>query len=183
MRLSTLQLRQQTSSLKTKSTPIDLTALATDAPDARYNPNRFPAAFLRLTKGSCNIFHSGTIVLNGVKRIADIEQCGTELAHLQHRPIVFQLPNDICNWVASFQLFKMPAGSIFEILKYKKVKQTGGKQLEYYVLEQDIQNSLQCRLNKTTILLHHTGKGIITGATSFPHIDETLELLWKLLNY
>ena len=62
-----------------KAQPSFLRLLSINA-GLKFNPSKFPAAFKKLKKGSCNIFGTGTITLIRFKSISDLQDAPAEVA-------------------------------------------------------------------------------------------------------
>lgn len=126
----------------------------------RYNPGRFSAAFLRLSRGSCNIFRTGTVVLLGFKKTDDLDEAMLELACiLGHQLQAVDWTPVIVNMVCSFnagRTVKLPVAN-------EKLKSFNTEiNVEY---EPELNNSMKIRSrnNSACALLHSSGKGIVTG--------------------
>ena len=145
---------------KIKSGPICMDSLS-NLPGVKYNKHKFPAAFLKLENGSCNIFRTGTITFLGYKTVASMHKAVAELAdrlgELYH-PVEVE-PN-ICNIVCTFKVINAKTVDLNILRDY-----FNSQKKSQAIYEPDIWNGLHLTISKSIkAIVHYTCSGILTGS-------------------
>lgn len=137
---------------------------------SKYN-NRFPAVFVRMNNGSCTIFSTGTVTLNGIRKFSQIPLLIDELQQtMTETGIRLRTDYNVVNIVATFE-----TGIKIDISKLGTLANS------YY--NPDDFNSVKVHLGgRCCALVHHTGNGIVTGSTSIAQLTQGWKDLLECLH-
>lgn len=143
--------------------PIPL-KLIQHIPRVRISTSKIRCAYVKLSKGSCNVFGSGKVVFLGFTSLEQMNDAVGELKNLLGRFMVVGpklLVPKIRNVVARFDLcIKINYEAFSEIRKHLM----GIKNIVY---EPGYSNSVHIHyIDSMRILLHSTGKGFTTGCAN-----------------
>lgn len=126
----------------------------------------FPAVFLKLSEGTCTIFSTGTVTLNGCK---SLEEIGVLKERFEAIFDVGLSTPEVVNIV-----LKLTLGGNVDLQKL------GSQPFAFY--EPELSNSVNLRLpNHVNALVHGTGSGIVTGIRSMETIDTIIEMIRSLI--
>ena len=151
---------------------INLRDIALKVPDAKYNPDRFPALTLRIKepKATAQVFKTGKIVCLGTKSLADLERAGSEFARYL---TLLGCNATFTNFVIKNMVASCDVG--FKIQLEQFADNHGG------IYAPELFPALDYKLNHVTFLIFHSGKVIITGTKSQQEVDKAFNIVYPIL--
>ena len=145
-------------------------------PNVRCNLQKFPACFVKLLKGSCNIFSTGTVTFLGYKRVEDIWNAVNELSEAYNEVInVTNKTPHVHNIACTFEM------CLYD-LDLQKTQQLFLGEKFFAMYEPELCNGLQLELSgKQRAIIHRSGKGILTGFTKEEDIVTSLTYITNFI--
>jgi TATA-box binding protein (TBP) (component of TFIID and TFIIIB) len=163
---------------KMKFAKIPLQMLS-QMPGVRYDPRKFPCAFVKLTHGAANVFSTGTVTFIGYKSYNMIVEA---LLELKAKMGKFLRTNDqtsipiVTNIAVSFSLDFQQKRDLSKI--YTALREQSSCCFKSCSYHPDMSNNIVIEYHTSMrILLHSTGRGIATGSTSLEGIEKEIERL------
>ena len=143
--------------------------------NAVYNPSKFKAVILRLRSPRTTVllFASGKIVITGAKTEMDSLAAGRLTARRLRR---LGLPAKLSNHTVQMMAASFNLGRRIRIEEFHAEHRARSR------LEPEIFAGLIYKMGKTTALVFHTGKGIITGAKKRSDLMNDFDILSTELN-
>ena len=137
-------------------TPIVLEDLCNKYTNIVYNPKKFVGLNWRHKKipATCLVFHSGKIIVNGIKKKSKIRECVRKYVRLIQK-CDFNVKLDKINFVTSSACYNL--GQRIDYCKMQKA--INGS------LEPELFHALRVHRGKTHFIIYNSGKVIITGIT------------------
>ena len=128
----------------------------------QYRPPKggFPGAVLRLACGTCLLFKSGKVVINGVK---------TEPDELE-----FEMVTDI-------RLYDVKLSHCSGYMKVGKLNLANLK-IDGSIFEPELHPGLMFKIGKVSVIVHHTGVIMFCGCRSVEHAYNVKCSILKLIN-
>lgn len=140
--------------------PFDLPALASIS-NAIYHKGKYTRVSFKLTQCHCNVYARGTVVLMGGKSMDGVNLAVEELSgKLEEHFFPIDIKPKILNVATSFALKSSRVGLDQFYLKHRD-------DVFNCVYEPELSNGIHFSFDPfSRVILHQTGKGIITGLQS-----------------
>lgn len=128
--------------------------------------SKFDAYKINYYGSKIQLFKNGSIVILGLKSENHFEIIQNKLKNETKLDISLKIVNIVCKFVLSV---KVNIPDLYEMLR----------KTEIVSYNPELCRGLVLKRNGLTVILHHTGTGIITGCTLMSTIEETV--FWLLL--
>jgi TATA-box binding protein (TBP) (component of TFIID and TFIIIB) len=171
-----------TAKVKCSKVPLELIH---HIPGVRYNPGKFPCAFVKLSHGSANVFANGTIVFLGYKCessvISAVSELKTKLGRFMRLDSPLVRP-EISNVVASFSLGFTTKVDLAVLCNQLEANMKGITRSISYM--PDLSNNIVVSFwDATRVILHATGRGIVTGSPDTSALEKRVHAVNQALNF
>ena len=144
-----------------------VTAVATRPFTVRPKNKRFPGNKIKLSKTTCLLFNSGKLVIIGAKCFQEIDESLRELQDILGHVTNIKLRNVVGTFHVGFKL------DLYHLLYC----------LREAFYEPELFNGLTVKISTgATCNVFHSGKVIVTGTRTFESCDESINMIFGLIN-